>query len=61
MSCGPVISWPNHGLEKDIPFVSNIYQQKDPAKAYDIVEFNSAYYEVIDVDDAKILKKYKDV
>lgn len=45
-------------LVASIPFVSNIHQQKDPAKAYDIVEFNGAYYEILDKDDAKILKEY---
>lgn len=41
-----------------IPFVSNIHQQKDPSYAYDIVEFNGAYYEILDKDNAKILKEY---
>ena len=45
-------------LVASIPFVSNIYQQKDPSYAYDIVEFNGAYYEILDKDNAKILKEY---
>lgn len=41
-----------------IPFVSNIYQHKDPVEPHDIVEFNGAYYEILDKENAKILKEY---
>ena len=45
-------------LVASIPFIANIYQPKDPVEPHDIVEFNGAYYEILDKDNAKILKEY---
>jgi hypothetical protein len=45
-------------LVASMPFVSNIHQQKDPVEPIDVVVFNGAYYEILDKDNAKILKEY---